>query len=90
MYVCGWGWGGVTGSCKFILHSHLHALTRGQLRPQKTSMLLALKINQLLFGGNYVISGENGSRPREVFSTFLSVAYLLWRLNQQPAPGKVK
>lgn len=81
--------GGCISSCKFILNSHLHALTQGQLWPQKTSMLLTLKINQLLFRGNYVISGENGSRPGEVFSTFLSWPYLLWCLNQYQLLGRL-
>ncbi len=80
--VCVCVWGGCTSSCKFILNSHLHALTQGQLQSQKTSMLLMLKINQLLFEGDCIISGENGSGPGEVFSTFLPRSYLLWCLNQ--------
>lgn len=85
MYVCVFVLerGGVTGSSrKFILNSHLHSLTRGNYNLKKTSMLLTLRINQLLFGGDCHIRRKWIRILKRCFQLSSFSPYLLWCLNQ--------
>lgn len=65
--VCVVGW--CSGFCKFILNSHLHALTGGQLRAPKNINAADVK-NKSNTLGRRLYQEEIELGPAEVFSTF--------------------